>query len=226
MNEARARRKQSERTAEARRKLLDATVELIGLRGLEGFSLADVGERAGVSRGLPGHHFKTRERLVDLAVAELLDPAGAAGEPGLERLLTALRRGLEPSARRSALVVILSAPSQPSHRAEAVRARLKAMEDGFEADLRAAAAAGRVRRGLDAALLSRFLACALLGEALASDGGSAARASERAESFVTSVRLLLGIAGEAAPAGSEAAAKPAGRGHPTPTSSEQLNLFE
>jgi AcrR family transcriptional regulator len=43
---------------------LDAAAELIAERGVQGASLASIGERAGVSRGLPTHHFGSKDALV------------------------------------------------------------------------------------------------------------------------------------------------------------------
>jgi AcrR family transcriptional regulator len=44
--------------------LLDAAAELIAERGVDGASLASIGGRAGVSRGLPTHHFGSKDTLV------------------------------------------------------------------------------------------------------------------------------------------------------------------
>ena len=55
----------------AKANLLEATIALIAECGLLGFSLADVGDRAGVSRGLAGYHFKTRQALLLAALVSL-----------------------------------------------------------------------------------------------------------------------------------------------------------
>jgi AcrR family transcriptional regulator len=55
---------QAERRSRSEEALLDAAAELIGERGVGGTSLASIGERAGVSRGLPTHHFGTKDVLV------------------------------------------------------------------------------------------------------------------------------------------------------------------
>jgi AcrR family transcriptional regulator len=44
--------------------LLDAAAGLIAERGVEGASLASIAERAGASRGLPGHYFRSKDSLV------------------------------------------------------------------------------------------------------------------------------------------------------------------
>jgi AcrR family transcriptional regulator len=63
------RRTQGERRTEAERRLLAAAAELIAEVGPSGITLANVGERAGYSRGLATHHFGSKgammQRLVD-----------------------------------------------------------------------------------------------------------------------------------------------------------------
>jgi AcrR family transcriptional regulator len=44
---------------------LEAAAELVAERGVQGASLASIGRRAGVSRGLPTHHFGSKDALVD-----------------------------------------------------------------------------------------------------------------------------------------------------------------
>jgi AcrR family transcriptional regulator len=44
--------------------LLDAAATLVSERGVQGASLASIGGRAGVSRGLPTHHFGSKDALV------------------------------------------------------------------------------------------------------------------------------------------------------------------
>jgi AcrR family transcriptional regulator len=60
----RARRTQVERREESERGLLAAAAEVIAERGINGASLSVIGERAGTSRGLPTHHFGSKNALV------------------------------------------------------------------------------------------------------------------------------------------------------------------
>lgn len=62
---AASRRTQRERSAQAEQALLDAASTLFALRGVEQTSLADIGERAGYSRGLANHHFGSKAMLVE-----------------------------------------------------------------------------------------------------------------------------------------------------------------
>ena len=84
-----------ERREEAERKLLAAAAKIIAVKGLERFTLAEVGESAGYSRGLPRHYFGDKDELtvrVALYVAEhpiLQDRLKVA--PGLETVISMIR---------------------------------------------------------------------------------------------------------------------------------------
>ncbi|HXY28870.1 MAG TPA: helix-turn-helix domain-containing protein, partial [Acidimicrobiales bacterium] len=58
------RQSQAERRSRSEDALLDAAAELIAERGIQGASLANIGSRAGLSRGLPNHHFGSKDALV------------------------------------------------------------------------------------------------------------------------------------------------------------------
>lgn len=60
---------QAQRTALARRRLLDATAALIAEHGVANTSVAAIGERAEMSRGAANFHFGSKDDLV-LALAE------------------------------------------------------------------------------------------------------------------------------------------------------------
>jgi AcrR family transcriptional regulator len=69
---------QEERRENAERRILDAATRLIADKGLDGFTLADVGEAAGFSRGLPAHYFKSKDGLLAAVVRRLLEEHFAA----------------------------------------------------------------------------------------------------------------------------------------------------
>ncbi len=83
------RRTQAERRSRSEEALLDAAAELIAERGVEGASLASIGGRAGVSRGLPTHHFGTKDALV-----------ARLAERAQERISAAMRASVERQSRR------------------------------------------------------------------------------------------------------------------------------
>ena len=62
-------RTQSDRRAQTRKALLDATIEVLQSRGFDGCSLANVAKHAGLTTGSVQHHFRTKAQLM-LAVIE------------------------------------------------------------------------------------------------------------------------------------------------------------
>src|SRR5258706_15864354 len=87
------RRSQAERRSEAELRLLHAALRIVAEQGLERFTLAEVGEAAGYSRGLPAHYFGSKEGLVGKLAAHIVGGFGRGlvraekHEAGLERLL-------------------------------------------------------------------------------------------------------------------------------------------
>lgn len=67
------RRTQVERRATAEKGLIDAAIELLATRGYHGFTLADVGETAGYSRGITAHYFGVKEELLALAASTVVE---------------------------------------------------------------------------------------------------------------------------------------------------------
>lgn len=65
------RRTQGERRTEAERRLVNAAAELVGEVGPSRVTLANVGERAGYSRGLATHHFGSKGALMQRLVDEV-----------------------------------------------------------------------------------------------------------------------------------------------------------
>ncbi|GAC58472.1 putative TetR family transcriptional regulator [Gordonia hirsuta DSM 44140 = NBRC 16056] len=65
------RRTQEQRSAQTRRKLLDATVACLVDYGYAGTTTSKVAGRAGVTRGAQLHHFGSRQDLVSAAVQHL-----------------------------------------------------------------------------------------------------------------------------------------------------------
>src|ERR1700692_1219549 len=55
---------QGERSAETRRRLLEAAVACLNERGYTGTTTTEIAGRAGVSRGAQVHHFRHKEELV------------------------------------------------------------------------------------------------------------------------------------------------------------------
>src|SRR5271167_1148497 len=64
---------QEERSAETRRRLLDATVACLFERGYAGTTTTEIARRAGVSRGAQLHHFPKKDELVVSALEHLFE---------------------------------------------------------------------------------------------------------------------------------------------------------
>ncbi len=86
------RRTQAERRTVAKDGLLGAAAELFAEQGVVETSLAQIGERAGYSRGLANHHFGSKSELIERLV---------------ERVQTGFTDSLETSASDNALEAIL-----------------------------------------------------------------------------------------------------------------------
>ena len=120
------RRTQVERRSDSEELLLAAAAELVAERGVEGASLARIGERAGTSRGLATHHFGSKDALVARLAARAQDhvfdatraaielteqtPADVLGLDGLRMTVdTFLSRFEQPDANDRALIVMWGA---------------------------------------------------------------------------------------------------------------------
>jgi AcrR family transcriptional regulator len=117
------RRTQEERRSEAERKLVAAAAELVAEIGPSRVTLANVGERAGYSRGLATHHFGSKgalmQRLVEAVTQQFRDAlVDRPGEP-LDELLRLIRiyfdvmSDLQP-VNRARLVLWADAVTTPS----------------------------------------------------------------------------------------------------------------
>jgi AcrR family transcriptional regulator len=79
------RRTQEQRRANSERLLMAAATELIAQRGIEGTSLASIGELAGTSRGLANHHFQSKGALVERVAQQAQNDITAAMAAALAR---------------------------------------------------------------------------------------------------------------------------------------------
>ncbi|ADP80037.1 TetR/AcrR family transcriptional regulator [Pseudofrankia inefficax] len=79
------RRSQVERRTRSEDALLDAAAEMIADRGVDRASLASIGDRAGVSRGLPTHLFGSKDTLVARLAARAQERIAAHSLATLDR---------------------------------------------------------------------------------------------------------------------------------------------
>lgn len=167
----RPRRSQEERRAESERRLLSAAAELIGEVGPSKVTLADIGERAGYSRGLATHYFGSKgamiERLLDSVTVEFREEVFAQSASGSARdealgLVRAYFHSLKHlrSANRARLVLWADAVATGS---PDVRSAMVASDRDFRDEL-----AERIERGVaagqyDASVDPSGLATVLVG---------------------------------------------------------------
>jgi len=120
-----ARRTHAERRDEAERRLLAAAVGIVSDRGVEGMTLAEVGEAAGYSRGLPAHYFGRKNDLVAAVASHIADGFAnrlaqtSTKQPGMESLLHSVRAyfngGLHaPASTRALLIALAEALTEPA----------------------------------------------------------------------------------------------------------------
>jgi AcrR family transcriptional regulator len=154
----------------AKAKLLDATIVMLAERGLLGFSLADVGERAGVSRGLAGYHFTTRQALLLAALASLGDDDAGDQGHGLEALIAWVRDQVQLARigdvrvrAKLQLALGAGADGEVLKLREAYRER---QTDDLARHLSAARAAKQIQRTLDPAETAAMLLGLVQGEQL------------------------------------------------------------
>jgi AcrR family transcriptional regulator len=175
---AETRRTQAERRALSERRLLDAAVRLIAAQGCSRTTLAQIGEKAGYSRGLVTERFGSKQGLVEVLAREIqerfaLEALGPAleGRTGLRAVLIAADTYLDALERASETVrayYVLMAESiglVPEVRPTFVRANRdfralveRWIEDGIEA--------GEIRGDVQAGAHAAVVVGALRGIAL------------------------------------------------------------
>jgi AcrR family transcriptional regulator len=178
MAEAGLPRTQEQRRIQAERRLVRAAAELVGEVGPARVTLANVGERAGYSRGLATHHFGSKgammQRLVDTVTSQFRDAMFGGSEPdspfGQLRQLIAFYfdvvSDLKP-VNRARLVLWADAVATAS---DDIRPRMVAADREFreeiEKRIRLAVAAGEVGADVDALGLATVIIAMLRGVAL------------------------------------------------------------
>jgi AcrR family transcriptional regulator len=173
-------RTQQERRTEAERRLVAAAAELVAEIGPSGVTLANIGERAGYSRGLATHHFGSKsalmQRLVDAVTHQFREAMieQTASDSPMEELQTLIdiyfhvMADLQP-VNRARLVLWADAVATPSDdiRPAMVSADREFREE-IEKRIRLAVAAGAFPRAVDAQGLATVIIAMLRGVALQS----------------------------------------------------------
>jgi AcrR family transcriptional regulator len=180
MNHSPERRTQEERRGEAERRLIEAAAAMVSEAGPARITLANVGERAGYSRGLASHHFGSKralmQRLVESvtyqfreALFDQQESSDALGELGtLIGIYFEVVSDLQPI-NRARLVLWADAVANPSDdiRPAMVNADQEFREE-IEKRLRQAIATGQVPETVKAHGLATVIIAMLRGVALQS----------------------------------------------------------
>ncbi len=162
------RRAQADRRAESTRRMLRAAIALIASNGAKGATLAQIGEAAGYSRGLPAERFGSKLNLM----SEVMDVTLVWLDRRLETALKD-RTGLDAMRRRLAvhmesvrdsteaattlyhlMVEASAAMPELQPRVDELHATYRA---GIRKDLDEAEAAGDLRPGVDKDWIARLL---------------------------------------------------------------------
>jgi AcrR family transcriptional regulator len=171
-------RTQEQRRTEAEHRLVQAAAELVGEIGPGKVTLANIGERAGYSRGLATHHFGSKgalmQRLLDAVTSQFRD--AVVGESQSDSPIDQLRQlidfyfhvvsDLQP-VNRARLVLWADAVAGPSGdvRPQMVSADREFREE-IEKRIELAVAAGEVKADVDPHGLATVIIAMLRGVAL------------------------------------------------------------
>lgn len=150
-------RTQAERRDEAERRILEAAADIVAEGGFEAITLAEAGARAGYSRGLPSHYFRTKDDLLSalgVFVVQLFmtrrRKGATSGYDGLiESFRDYFRLPLEnPTTVRAFHAVLAGALNTPAIKSTVAELN-RASAAEIAAGLRAGIAAGQVRADID-----------------------------------------------------------------------------
>jgi AcrR family transcriptional regulator len=133
---------QEERSAETRRRLLDATVACLHERGYAGTTTTEIASRAGVSRGAQLHHFPKKDELVVSALeyvfelrlremsAAIAEPPSGSREHRLGVLIDAMWPMFKGPTFYAWLELVVASRTDPALN-DAVRAASERFGEGF-----------------------------------------------------------------------------------------------
>ena len=183
------RRTQTERREEAERRLLAAALDIVARRGSVRMTLAEVGEAAGYSRGLPAHRFGSKAGLLHALASYIGErfgqqrSRGARPAPGLAAILGNIhfyfsRRGGAWTATRALMVMMSEVCMAPATGAPPASATAALHDTGlranvvaynrsalawFEQHIRSGMAQGEIAADTDPALTAVILLGAMRG---------------------------------------------------------------
>ncbi len=168
------RRSQAERRDESERRLIEAAAGLVVEQGIGAATFANIGERAGYSRGLVTQRFGSKQGLIEamierlqLRIGALLEDRGIEGMSGLDQVLANVDVFLAALERdgelRAYFVLLASAVADVSELRAPFAAAHKRVEQSYEALFRQGQAEGVVKPDLDAAAAALMTGALLFG---------------------------------------------------------------
>lgn len=152
-------RTQAQRRSESEQRLVAAALQVLARKGWVGMTLAEVGEAAGVSRGLPSHHFGNKTGLlraltlqIDSSFAQAMN-AHPPARPGLEAVLNYVsvylgRKDRKWTNTRTLLLLMAEALIEGSENAVVLAGYMKRMYDYLEENFRIGLEAGEIHPGI------------------------------------------------------------------------------
>jgi AcrR family transcriptional regulator len=166
-------RTQAERRDEAERRILEAAASIVAEEGLEAITLAEAGERAGYSRGLPSHYFRTKNDLLSALAVYIIDSfmarrrASANNVPGFEGLIASIRFYFESPPQNVRMVrafhaVLAGAIHTPSIAATVARVNRESIAE-IAVAIRAGIETGAVSADVNPELEGALILAALRG---------------------------------------------------------------
>ncbi len=167
-------RRQIDRREEAESKFIEAAIHLITTKGFGGFSLTDVANEAGYSRGLPRHYFGSKEGLLAKVASYVMqgyangiaEPRSATSEVGLPRLATMVRhygRGIRSPGSQALGILATHSIVEPLLRKAVATLNATGLR-AIEKEIKAGVAAGNIRPDADAGSQARIIYSFLRGQ--------------------------------------------------------------
>ena len=168
------RRSQAERRDESERRLIEAAAGLVVEHGIGAATFANIGERAGYSRGLVTQRFGSKQGLIEAMIERLqvrlgalLEDRGLEGMSALDQVLANVDVFLAALDRdgelRAYFVLLASAVADVSELRAPFAAAHKQVEQSYEALFRQGQAEGSVKPELDAAAAALMTGALLFG---------------------------------------------------------------
>lgn len=151
----RERRTHAQRREEAERRILEAAVQVVAAKGSVRMTLAEVGEAAGYSRGLPQHRFGSKAGLLEALAAFIVERFRAerahreVSQPGLASIRASINvyfSGRDPrrTDARALVVMMTEAGMDGAELRDTMAAYNRAVLRYFERNLKAAIQNGEI----------------------------------------------------------------------------------